>query len=292
MNVKSKAVNKKHILITGATGYVGSYLAKNLSKDTFIITTTSMRQENSPDHILIDFSKEKQTYLFSKSLKPVDIIIHCAAIAHGQRPPQGLSVGNFNSIILKNLVSAFEDQTPHWIFLSSISVYGDAHSDKNIPLIKRPKPFDSYGVGKLNDEKYLIDNCQHLDILRLMPVYDKKNLNDIKKRVYLPKTNLKILIRPSPIYSLCNIKEVLYAIQNCMQFSSGQRYSNVGDTNPLNQSALAGWFDGKVIYLPQFIFKVIFELLPKKFTFSRNIAFMIKKFALNNIYQIESRSIK
>lgn len=290
--MKSKAINKKHILITGATGYIGSYLSKNLSKDAFEITTISNSQENLSNHTLVDLSKEKQTHLFSKSLKSVDIIIHCAAIAHGQKPPKGFSVGNFNSIILKNLVSAFKDQTPHWIFLSSISVYGDAHSDKNIPLIKRPKPFNSYGIGKLNDEEYLMKNCQHLDIFRLMPVYDEKNLDDIKKRVYFPKTNIKILISPSPIHSLCNIKEVLYAVQNCMQFSKGQRYSNVGDTKPLKQSVIASWFDGKVFYLPQFIFKVLFKLLPKKFTLSRNIAFLIKKFALNNIYKIEIRSVK
>ena len=45
-----------------------------------------------------------------------------------------------------------------------------------------------------------------------MPVYDSKNIEDIKK-VYLPKTNIKIIINPSPIYSICNIQNVLSAVQ-------------------------------------------------------------------------------
>jgi hypothetical protein len=131
----------------------------------------------------------------------------------------------------------------------------------------------------------------HLDILRLMPVYDSQNLDDIKKRVFFPGTNIKVLVKPSPKYSLCNIEEVLHSVKISMQFSSGQRCSNVGDTKPLDQQTIATWFSGKVLYIPQFLFSFIYALLPKKITFIRNIAFMIKKYALNNTYQIQTTEI-
>lgn len=289
--MQNKAVNKKHILITGASGYVGSYIANNLSKDFFHITTVSKSQKISANHIKLDLSEKKETCSLLKLSKSVDIIIHCAAIAHGQKPPNGFTVGSFNSLLLKNLVSVFKDKKIHWIFLSSISVYGIMHSNQRIPIIQRPDPLDSYGSGKLNDEQYLINNCNHLDILRLMPVYDKNNLDDIKKRVFIPGTNLKLLLQPSPTYSLCNIKEVLIAVNKCMQSKPGKRYCNVGDCKTLNQSEIANWFDGKVMHMPQFVFEFIFMALPKKSIF-KNIAFMIKKFALNNTYEIESRLIK
>ena len=57
--------------------------------------------------------------------------------------------------------------------MSSISVYGDFHSELSIPITREPKPIDSYGIGKLRDERLFISNCHNIDILRLMLVYAK-----------------------------------------------------------------------------------------------------------------------
>ena len=81
-------------------------------------------------------------------------------------------------------MKAFEGFEVHWIFLSSISVYGDLHSESAIQLERFPKPSDSYGVGKLHDESLFVSECDHLDILRLMPVYDSQNLQDIRKESF------------------------------------------------------------------------------------------------------------
>lgn len=280
-----------NILVTGGSGYIGSFLANKLENIGHKVTTTSTRFINRPNHLRVDLTNENKAYSILSQLKDIDTIIHCAAIAHGKDTPNEMKVGEFNSLILKNLLNIYKSRKIHWIFLSSISVYGDHHSKKNIPINKKANPFESYGIGKLHDENYLIKNCEHLDILRLMPVYDKQNLDDIKKRVFFPRTNIKVLVKPSPKYSLCNIEEVLYSVKSSMRFSSGQRCSNVGDAKPLDQETIATWFSGKVLYMPQFLFCFIFALLPKKVTYMRNIAFMIKKYALNNIYQIKTTEI-
>ena len=75
--------------------------------------------------------------------------------------------------------------------MSSISVYGEVDLESSIPLTLVPKPADSYGVGKLRDEDLLISNCSHLSILRLTPVYDSQNLQDIKKKGFFTKYKSK-----------------------------------------------------------------------------------------------------
>ena len=119
-----------------------------------------------------------------------------------------------------------------------------------------------------------------------MPVYDSKNLQDIKKRVFLPNTNIKIKITPSPLYSICNIEEVLTAVKKCMNFEIGRRIINVGDPQHVSQNDLVSWFSGRAIPVPQLLFRIVVSLLPKRVDSFRRIGFMLKKLGLNNTYKI------
>ena len=147
---------KGHILITGGSGFIGKNLIYVLSESGYTITSVSRSSINHEKSFSIDLTSPKDTYKFINNINKVDAIIHCAAIAHGQKPPKGFTISKFNSLILNNLVSAFKEKQPHWIFLSSISVYGEANSELPIKLTKAPIPFNDYGHGKLNDENILI----------------------------------------------------------------------------------------------------------------------------------------
>ena len=179
-----KAVIKGHVLITGGTGFIGGYLSKGLMAAGYRVTTLSRSLVEKDNHICVDLTDKAALIDFANQLLPINTIIHCAAIAHGESPPKDLSISDFNTLISNNLVKAFEGFEVHWIFLSSISVYGDLHSESAIQLERFPKPSDSYGVGKLHDESLFVSECDHLDILRLMPVYDSQNLQDIRKESF------------------------------------------------------------------------------------------------------------
>lgn len=279
-------VMKGHILITGGTGFVGGYLANGLLKAGYKVTTISRGMGGIENHICVDLSNKKNLICLAKKLSSVDTIIHCAAIAHGEKPPRNYSIADFNTLIVNNILKAFGGHQLRWIFMSSISVYGDLHSDHSIPLVREPKPTDNYGMGKLRDEGLFISNCSDVDILRLMPVYGSHNLQDIRKRVFLPNTNLKILIRPAPLYSICSLDEVLTAVKECMNHQSGQRIIQVGDSQSVSQADLGTWFSGRSIPVPQVLFRVLVYLLPKRLAFFRKISFMLKKLGLNNIYEV------
>jgi nucleoside-diphosphate-sugar epimerase len=283
---------KGHILITGGTGFVGGYLANALIKAGYRVTMVSRSVDSNDNHICADLTNEQTVIDLAKKLSSVDTIIHCAAIAHGEKPRKNYSTADFNTLISSNIIKAFDRRQLRWIFMSSISVYGEVHLESSIPLTLSPKPADSYGVGKSRDEGLFISNCSHLSILRLMPVYDSQNLHDIKKRVYLPNTKVKIMIRPAPLYSLCNVDEVLTSVQKCMNYGSGQRIIQVGDPQPISQNDLVSWFSGRAIPVPQLLFRILVFLLPKKVSAFKAIGFMLKKLGFNNIYEIGCIDLK
>ena len=285
-NMVAEELPKGHILITGGTGFIGEYLSNRLMNAGYRVTTVSRSIGVNNTHICADLTNLETLVALAKRLPSVNTIIHCAAIAHGEKPPENYSVADFNTLMANNILKAFNQHKIHWIFISSISVYGELHSEYLIPLIHSPKPADSYGMGKLSDENLFISKCGHLDILRLMPVYDSQNLQDIRKRVFLPATNVKIMIRPAPLYSLCNIEEVLIVVKKCLDYKSGQRIIQVGDSQPVSQWKLVSWFPGRTFPVPQYLFRAIMFLLPNRLPLFRNIRFMLKKLGLNNIYEV------
>ncbi len=283
---------KGHILITGGTGFIGGYLANGLIKAGYKVTTVSRSMGSNDNHICADLTNEKMVVDLAKKLSSFDTVIHCAALAHGEKPKENYSTADFNTLILNNMLKAFDRSQLRWIFMSSISVYGEINSESSIPLTLSPKPVDSYGLGKLSDEGLLISNCSDLSILRLMPVYDGQNLKDIKKRVFLPNTKVKIMIRPAPLYSLCNLGEVLITVKKCINSESGQRIIQVGDPQPISQNELVSWFSGSSIPVPQLIFRVLVFLLPRRIALFRSFGFMLKKLGLNNIFEIGCKQLE
>lgn len=292
MSLVAEGVMKGHILITGGTGFVGGYLANGLIKAGYRVTTVSRSVGSNDSHICADLTNEQTVVDLAKKLSSVDTIIHCAAIAHGEKPRKNYSTADFNTLISSNILKAFDRRQLRYIFMSSISVYGEVHLESSIPLIQSPKPADSYGGGKSRDEGLFISNCSHLSILRLMPVYDSQNLQDIKKRVFLPHTKVKIMIRPAPLYSLCNVDEVLTSVKKCMNYGSGQRIIQVGDPQPISQNELVSWFSGRVIPVPQLLFRVLVFLVPNRVVAFKAISFMLKKLGFNNIYEIGCIDLK
>lgn len=284
---------QKHILLTGSSGLIGRFLFNKISKNNSCKVTSIARSDNkSQNQFSLDLTSKKKVKDFIESIEPIDVIIHCAAIAHGQKTSSDMTVSQVNSLMVTNLISCFDESQPHWIFMSSIAVYGNAYTNNPMEIILKPMPVDDYGSGKLIDENLLLSNCKNLDILRLPPVYNDENLDDVKKRVFIPFFNKKIIITPAPLYTLCHTSKIVDAVSKCLKNSDSRKeIIHLGNTEPFNQNELSKWFDGKGIRIPQRVFLLSFYLLPKRIYFFKSVAYMIKKLGLNNTYKIEKKII-
>ena len=90
-----------------------------------------------------------------------------------------------------------------------------------------------YGKSKLICEEYVLGSeIKNCTILRLAPVYDQKNMLDIRKRVFLPGlSSIKMIIKPSPQYSLTSIDTVVKTVLSILSKSpDGKKIYNISDS--------------------------------------------------------------
>ena len=157
------------ILITGASGFIGSFLVEEaLKRDLTVyagIRKSSSRQYLKDPRILfaeIDFTdKEKiKQFLLENKRKGIvfDYIIHNAGLTKAKKKEDFYRV---NYTITRNFVEALSESgmVPRkFLYTSSLAAYGpgDHLSMKPVMLSDTPKPVDEYGKSKLEAEKYLM----------------------------------------------------------------------------------------------------------------------------------------
>ena len=188
--------DQKKILITGISGFIGRALFdKFFNKYSIIGIDNNMKCKIQ--NAILDFSDindyENISY-FINTHKP-DIIIHCAGIAHQKigsiNSDEYLRV---NSLATNHLAKTAIKANPyaHFLFLSSISVYGENNIKGSVFEKDQCNPSSDYANSKLDAEKHLIKLYEtgvlkKLDILRLSPVYDSEWALNLDRRVFAPK---------------------------------------------------------------------------------------------------------
>src|SRR5690242_13603090 len=117
----------KKILITGANSYIGTSLERWLENKRYFIETVNMRSDVWRER---DFSG-------------YDTVIHVAGIAHVSSDPtmEDLYYKVNRDLTIETAQKAKNEGVKQFIFMSSIIVYGDRHSDnKVIDRNTVPKP--------------------------------------------------------------------------------------------------------------------------------------------------------
>ena len=260
-------MNNKRILITGINGFIGKELSKVYCKKGYEVWGIGRKKTHIKNYLKIDLT-DKQALLKAKKFMPkFQTIIHSAAIAHGQRPPEKYNNFTYNVIITKNVI-AFSEDIEHLIFISSVSVYGEYNRKGPVNEEHDLRPSSEYGRSKKYSEnlvlKSKIKNCT---ILRLCPVYNESNLDDVRKRVFLANLwFLKIKMFPSPKFSLVHLNTVVNMIFNFTEIpNSGKKIYIISDKEPLCQNKIIKWFSGISIPFPVFItlpFYYFIHLIP------------------------------
>lgn len=158
------------ILLTGATGFVGSYLAhKFVQKEHHVVGITRRNLNSNIQSILMCDNFHLAQADLSEGFsfpKEVDAIVHTAA----QSPAPGVSVDDYiknNVVAFQNLIKyACKIGVSKFIQLSSISLYGEVKTkviDEETPIVN-PSP---YGMTKYLGELLLRDNIKNFPSVAL-----------------------------------------------------------------------------------------------------------------------------
>ncbi len=158
----------KKVLITGASGFIGSFLvqeALNQGFEVYAGMRTSSRKDflSDPRINFIELGLswkelivEKLVY-YEKEIGRFDCVIHCAGLTKSYKKEDFERV-NFQ--YTKNIIEALIEANcvPNkFVYLSSLAAYGPGNEQSMQPIndSSNPNPISYYGKSKLKSEKFI-----------------------------------------------------------------------------------------------------------------------------------------
>jgi len=168
-----KASAKPLVALTGATGFIGQYLLKELPSRGYrlrvLLRRPTMLPEGCASAVIGDLAKP---YNMAEALSGVDAVIHSAGIASTMSglPEDDYRLFNTEATV-KFARAAERARVKRFVFLSSIRAQSGPTADGVLTEERTPQPTDAYGRSKLAAEQGLAETALDWVALRLALVY-------------------------------------------------------------------------------------------------------------------------
>jgi UDP-N-acetyl-alpha-D-quinovosamine dehydrogenase len=160
------------VLVTGATGFVGTALCAALAAAGYPVRRALRTSESATARDVVVGEIDERTD-WTRALESVGVVVHLAARTHVlEKATEPLSeYRRLNVRGTKKLVEAAADKVRRFVFLSSVKVNGEVTTGKPFQETDAPQPQDTYGITKLEAEELLTAAAQRtgLDLVILRP---------------------------------------------------------------------------------------------------------------------------
>jgi nucleoside-diphosphate-sugar epimerase len=167
------AVSRPLIALTGATGFIGQYLLRELPKRGYrlrvLLRRPSVVPMESASAVVGDLARPQN---MAAALADVDAVIHSAGIAHAM---SGLPEDDYRMLNTEATIglarAAQRAGAKRFVFLSSIRAQCGPTADHVLTEELAPAPTDAYGRSKLAAEQGVAELDLDWVALRLVLVY-------------------------------------------------------------------------------------------------------------------------
>ncbi|WP_101689588.1 NAD-dependent epimerase/dehydratase family protein [Dysgonomonas massiliensis] len=283
--------NSPKILITGASGFIGSFLVEEALRRGYD-TWAGIRKSSNLDYLqdqrikFIDFNfnskekLEKQLSEFYQKNGKFDYIIHNAGVT------KCLNKDDFDRVNYQNTVNFIDalistQNTPcKFIFMSSLSVMGKGDETGQKPFFTEdtPKPNTAYGRSKVKAENYIrsTETLPHL-IFRPTGVYGPRE-KDYFMMLKTVKSGLNIGAGFKPQHlTFIYVKDLAQAIFNGIESDIINKTYFVADGNTYTDKEYTELIKETLDKKRTLNFKIPFFLLRGISIISESISFFTKK---------------
>jgi nucleoside-diphosphate-sugar epimerase len=228
----------KKVLVTGATGFTGSYLCKALLKKGYsvkaLVRKSSKREalkKLDVEYLEADLSKPNT---IKGKIKNVDIVFHIAALYR----QEGISKDLFFKVNLDGTQALLDESIANgvkrFVHCSTVGVQGEI---ENPPATEEApyKPGDHYQESKVLGEKlvlaYFGDNKIDGVVVRPVGIYGPGDTRFLKLFKHIYKGNFKMIGKGSVLYHLTFVEDLVQGIilAGETQKASGQIYTLGGN---------------------------------------------------------------
>jgi UDP-glucose 4-epimerase len=157
---------KKNLLITGASGFIGSYLVETALRKNYqtiaAVRPSSNKQylkDASIQFLELDF-KSDQTLdhairEFVDRFGKIDFLIHNAGVTRANKNEEYDQVNCDNTIRLVHALQRNHQVPEKFVLISSLAAYGPAKNAAPVKALDQKEPLTAYGRSKLKAEQFL-----------------------------------------------------------------------------------------------------------------------------------------
>ncbi len=237
-----KRARNSLVALTGATGFIGRYLLKELPKRGYrlrvLLRRPAMLPEACASAVIGDLARP---YNMAEALAGVDAVIHTAGLAGTMTGVPEDDYRLFNTEATVGFAKAAQRaKIKRFVFLSSIRAQSGPRAEGVLTEECEPRPTDAYGRSKLAAEQGLAATDLDWVALRLALVYGPGVEGNMAKLIELARSPY-----PLPLaglrgqHSLLGLDNLVEAVDSVLKAEAPlRRPLIVADAKPLTLGAM------------------------------------------------------
>ena len=218
----TKSCSPKKILVTGATGFVGSHIVEELISKNHEIIATVRKSSNLKwikDYpIQFEYCSLNDEEQLSKLLSEVEIVVHCAGVVRALNWDEYYKTNIEGTRNLVQTAIKNKKNLKKFIYISSQAAMGPSSTEVPKQLTEKENPVSNYGKSKLLAEQEIkkLNGIIPYTIIRPASVYGPRD-KDIFIFFNLVKHHLKLNTYNKKFIQLVFLKYIAKVISNVIK---------------------------------------------------------------------------
>jgi nucleoside-diphosphate-sugar epimerase len=163
-----------NILVTGASGFLGSHIAEQLCAEghrvvALVRKTSNTKFLSSLSGVELAYGSVEDLDSVRAAMKGVQAVIHSAGLVKARSEDEFFAVNERGT---QNMLAAAREVSPEltrFVLVSSLAAVGPSHDGRPVSGHGDPNPITHYGRSKLAAEKHAIAEKDNLRIVVLRP---------------------------------------------------------------------------------------------------------------------------
>jgi nucleoside-diphosphate-sugar epimerase len=236
-------VSIRDVLITGATGFVGSHVAEALAgkveRIRALVRPTSDTARLRALGITTETATFEDTVALRRAVQGAEVIVHLAALTHAGTAAELDRVNAEGTRALRDAALDVEPRPRRIVYMSSLAAVGPS-GRRPVGQADEPRPLTAYGRSKLAGERVLLEVADRIEvvILRAPAVYGPRDTEMLRFFRMAGLGVLPVPAGPNRPLQLVHVADLARAVAAAVTAPSAGGVFHVANPEPLPWSEI------------------------------------------------------